>query len=101
MTGEFSLATANIKVGGLLIWLIAFLYAPIAPGQLSFQTDSVAPERFVAAHGRKAIVMGYASSGLELWAYPLQLISGYELGFRPAGDTTEISGVGLASSCHL
>ena len=86
------MATANIKVGGLLIWLIAFLYAPIAPGQLSFQTDSVAPERFVAAHGRKAIVMGYASSGLELWAYPLQLISGYELGFRAAGDTTETAG---------
>ncbi len=36
--------------------------------------------------------MGYASSGLELWAYPLQLISGYELGFRPAGDTTETAG---------
>jgi glycogen debranching enzyme len=34
--------------------------------------------------------MGYASSGLELWAYPLQLISGYELGFRAAGETTEI-----------
>ncbi len=36
--------------------------------------------------------MGYASSGLELWAYPLQIISGYELGFRPAGDTTETAG---------
>ena len=36
--------------------------------------------------------MGYASSGLELWAYPLQLISGYELGFRAAGDTSETAG---------
>jgi glycogen debranching enzyme len=34
--------------------------------------------------------MGYAASGLELWAYPLQLISGYELGFRSSGETTEI-----------
>src|SRR3984957_674936 len=73
----------------LLISLIALLYSPVTPAQLSLQTDSVAPERFVAAHGRKGIVMGYASGGLELWAYPLQLISGYELGFRPAGDTTE------------
>jgi glycogen debranching enzyme len=73
----------------LLISLIALLYSPVTSAQLSLQTDSVAPERFVAAHGRKAIVMGYASGGLELWAYPLQLISGYELGFRPAGDTTE------------
>ncbi len=27
----------------------------------------------------------------KLWAYPLQLISGYELGFRSTGDTTEIN----------
>jgi glycogen debranching enzyme len=90
--GEFGLAKANAKIGALLFWLIALLYSPVATAQLSFQTDSVAPERFVAAHGRKAIVMGYASSGLELWAYPLQLISGYELGFRSAGDTTETAG---------
>ena len=36
--------------------------------------------------------MGYAASGLELWAYPLQLISGYEPGFRSAEQTTEIEG---------
>jgi glycogen debranching enzyme len=90
-----SLATANVNIGALFIWLLTFLYAPLAPAQLSLQTDSVAPERFVAAHGRKAIVMGYASSGLELWAYPLQIITGYELGFRPAGDTTEIAGSAL------
>jgi glycogen debranching enzyme len=89
---EFSLPTANAKFGVLLIWLTALFYSPVATAQLSLQTNSVAPERFVAAHGRKAIVMGYASGGLELWAYPLQLISGYELGFRPAGDTTETTG---------
>ena len=86
------LPTAHAKFGALLISLIALLYSPVTAAQLSLQTDSVAPERFVAAHGRKAIVMGYASRGLELWAYPLQLISGYELGFRPAGDTTETAG---------
>jgi glycogen debranching enzyme len=78
-----------------LIWLIALFCAPLAPAQLSLQTDSVAPERFVAAHGRKAIVMGYASSGLELWAYPLQIISGYELRIRASGDTTETAGSAL------
>jgi len=83
---------ANAKVGALLIWLLTLLYSPVATAQLSLQTDSVAPERFVAAHGRKAIVMGNASGGLELWAYPLQIISGYELGFRPAGNTTETPG---------
>jgi glycogen debranching enzyme len=74
----------------MLICLLLLLFSPLAPAQSSFDTDSVAPERFVAVHGRKAVVMGYASSGLELWAYPLQLISGYELGFRSSGETTEI-----------
>jgi glycogen debranching enzyme len=75
--------------------LIVLLYASLARAQLSFETDSVAPQRFIAVHGRKAVVMGYASSGLELWAYPLQLVSGYELGFRSSGETTEINGSSL------
>ena len=76
----------------LRIVALALLLIPQAFAQLSFNTNSVAPERFIAAHGRKAIIMGYASSGLEAWAYPLQLISGYELGFRSTGDTTETNG---------
>ncbi len=63
---------------------------PALFAQQPFHTDSVGPQRFIAAHGQKAVVMGYASSGLELWIYPLQIVSGYELGFRPAGETTEI-----------
>ena len=79
----------------LLACLIVLLYSSLARAQLPFDTDSVAPQRFVAVHGEKAVVMGYASDGLELWAYPLQLISDYELGFRPAGQTTEVSGSAL------
>jgi glycogen debranching enzyme len=78
-----------------LALLVLVLLATSLPAQLSFDTNSVAPERFVAVHGRKAIVMGYASSGLEIWAYPLQLISGYELGFRAAGETSEINAAAL------
>jgi glycogen debranching enzyme len=77
------------------LWIVAIallLISPLASAQRSFETNSVAPERFIAVHGRKAVVMGYAASGLEAWAYPLQLISGYELGFRSTGDTTEING---------
>jgi glycogen debranching enzyme len=77
----------------LLLCLITLL--PIAFSQEPLQTDAVGPQRFIAAHGRKAIAMGYASSGLELWAYPLQIIGGYELGFRPSGGTTEINGPSL------
>src|ERR1700683_2074669 len=87
-----NLATANARLGALLILLIALLYSPLAAAQLSLQTESVEPQRFIAEHGRKAIVMGYASGGLELWAYPLEIINGYELGFRAAGNTTETAG---------
>jgi glycogen debranching enzyme len=78
---------------GLL--LCSFIFSLRAQAQLSFDTTSVAPERFIAAHGSKAVVMGYASSGLELWAYPLQLLNGYEIGFRSAGESSEVTGVAL------
>jgi glycogen debranching enzyme len=80
---------------GLLIWMTALLFSPLASAQLSFETNSVAPERFIAVHGRKAVIMGYAASGLELWAYPLQLLSGYEPAFRSTGNTTEINASAL------
>jgi glycogen debranching enzyme len=56
------------------------------------QMSSVATNRFVAVHGRRALVMGYPQTGLEVWAYPLQILSGYQIGFRPDGTTTETDG---------
>ena len=78
-----------------LLLLAGFLSSAPVLAQQAFNTDSVAPERFVAAHGRKAVAMGYADSGLEVWGYPLQLVSGYEPGFRAAGATTEINAASL------
>jgi glycogen debranching enzyme len=75
-----------------LLLILLFTLPPRARGQLSFDTNSVAPQRFIAAHGRRAVAMGYASSGLELWAYPLLLIDDYHPGFRVAGETSEIKG---------
>jgi glycogen debranching enzyme len=63
-----------------------------APESLSLTTDAVSPRRFVAVHGRRALVDGYADSGLEVWAYPVQLIQNYRIGFRSQGMTSEIPG---------
>ena len=63
-----------------------------APASLSLTTDAVAPRRFIAVHGRRAMLDGYASGGLEVWAYPVQLIKDYEIGFLPLGATSEIPG---------
>jgi glycogen debranching enzyme len=86
---SYTNSTAKPVYFRLLIYLLLLLSSPRLLTQQSFDTDSVAPERFIAVHGRKAVVMGYASNSLELWAYPLQLINGYELGFRSPGETTE------------
>ncbi|WP_446744437.1 MGH1-like glycoside hydrolase domain-containing protein [Silvibacterium acidisoli] len=51
-----------------------------------------AGQHFVAAHGQRAIVMGYPAQGLEMWAYPLQLVSGYRVGFLSNGASSEVDG---------
>ena len=50
---------------------------------MEYSTDSVV--RFVAAHGQRAIVMGYPQTGLEVWAYPFQILDNYQVRFRPLG----------------
>lgn len=64
----------------------------IAAESLALSTNAVAPRRFIAVHGRRALLDGYAGSGLEVWAYPVQLIKDYEVGFLPQGTTSEIPG---------
>lgn len=46
--------------------------------------------RFVAVHGRRSVIMGYNSQGLEVWGYPFQILTGYRIGFKPVGTATEI-----------
>ncbi len=67
---------------------------------LNWGTDSPGPPRFVSVHGRRAAVFGYpqdrsrgfSDGGLEVWAYPVQILTGYSVAFRPAGTTTAIDG---------
>src|SRR6201998_44007 len=55
-------------------------------------TENNVQQRFVAVHGRRSLVDGYASNGLEVWAYPFQLLSGYRVSFRTEGATSSIRG---------
>ena len=59
---------------------------------LTLSTDSVGPVRFVAVHGRRSAIFGYPDNGLELWAWPFQILSGYRIGIRAQGAATEIDG---------
>lgn len=59
--------------------------------------SSVATHRFVASHGRRAVLMGYPETGLEFLAYPLQIVSGYQIGFQSEGAVSETDGRALLS----
>src|SRR3984885_3491806 len=61
-------------------------------GRLAWSTDSTGPRRFISVHGRRAAVFGYSQAGLEVWAYPLQLLTSYSVSFRQPGATTGIDG---------
>ncbi len=67
--------------------------APAAAGDAGPVYAGVADD-FVAAHGERALVMGYPA-GLEVWAYPLQILSGYRLSFRVGGSVEPIDGAAL------
>ena len=45
--------------------------------------------RFVAVHGQRGVILGYPEKGLEVWAYPFQVLDHYQIGFREAGSSTE------------
>src|SRR5215469_15969148 len=61
---------------------------------LTWSTDAV-EQRFIAVHGRRALVMGYPRPGLEMWAYPLQLVSNYEVSFISMPGTHSVDGLSL------
>ncbi|HMF74379.1 MAG TPA: hypothetical protein VK604_01835, partial [Bryobacteraceae bacterium] len=80
---------------------ISFANSPARPQTLpatqsasapTLSTDSVGPVRFVAVHGHRSAILGYPKNGLEIWAWPFQILSGYRIGIRPQGAATEIDG---------
>ena len=64
--------------------------------KLSWSTESTGPRRFVSVHGRRAAIFGYsqngANDGLEVWAYPVQILTSYAVAFRKEGASTAIDG---------
>ena len=52
----------------------------------------VAPQHFIAVHGRRALLQGYSTQGLEAWVYPFQILRDYRVSFRMVGASTAIDG---------
>ena len=82
---------------GLPDWTYSLFALPAraqhtAPGgESTLHTEAVGPMRFVAVHGRRSVVIGYPAAELELWGYPFQILSGYQVGFKPRGTSVEVS----------
>lgn len=66
--------------------------APPSLSRLAWSSDSAEPSRFLAVHGRRAALFGYSENGLEVWGYPVQILSAYRVSFRQQDATTEIDG---------
>lgn len=64
--------------------------APLA--DLRWTAAETAAGRFVIVPGERGFVGGYNSPGLEIWTYPLQLVSHYWISFHTEGDTSEVDG---------
>lgn len=70
---------------------------PQRPASASWTVDANGPGHFVAAHGQRSAIMGYPETGLEVWTYPLQLLSGYEVRFKERGRIEPFEGRALLS----
>ena len=90
----------SLTLLGVLIALgpvFSFAQASSSDQSVKLDTEAVGPQRFIAAHGRRALVDGYATDGLEVWAYPFQIVSGYRVAFRMVGSSTAINGQDILS----
>ena len=84
------LAVVSVILFGIDHFAIAQAVTPA--DSLTLNTEAVGPARFIAVHGRRALISGYASRGLEIWSYPFQILNNYQVSFRPEGATSSIDG---------
>src|SRR3569832_2321968 len=54
----------------------------VQAAELSWSSDSGPNARFLAVHGRRAATFGYCDTGLESWAYPVQILTSLGIAFR-------------------
>src|ERR1051326_3637807 len=56
---------------------------------------------FLDVLGRKSAVLGYEHKRLEAWAYPLQILDGFEVSFRLEGYPLELSGADTSATINV
>ncbi len=84
------------------IVLLAILWAALAVRpQAPLSTANTEPYRFIAAHGRRAGIFGYAGKSLEIWGYPFQILDQYTVSFQQQGSPTVLDGAKLLTDIEI
>ncbi len=78
--------------------MIPALAADDMTDRLAIQSEAVGPQHFLAVHGQRSLIQGYTGAGLEVWAYPLQILDGYQVSFREQGATSAVDAATLLRS---
>src|SRR5947209_1543055 len=65
-----------------------------------WSTNLTQPNRYISAHGTRGFAGGYSEDGLEFWSFPLQLVSGYNLGFTLPKAST-VSAISILTSIEV
>lgn len=96
-------------MGRVMLWVALWAAAMVSTGAAQSQGSEAVNEvvalnanaatapHFFAVHGRRALIDGYSSDGLEVWAYPFQILRGYRVEFLHEGATTPIDGESVLS----
>ena len=67
---------------------------PVTETPLTLRAEATA-RRFIAAHGRRGMVVGYAAESLEGWVYPFRIFHDCRVSFRADGASNAIAGSAL------
>lgn len=90
-----TLATVFLRGQSLAVAAEASFPAfPIPETALTLRAEATA-RRFIAAHGRRGMIVGYAAASLEGWVYPFRIFHNFRVGFRPEGTSDVLPGSAL------
>jgi len=85
----------SLQILSLACLLLGVVDAKVRAQSVSseaLQANVVTSGHFIAVPGRRALIDGYSSKGLEVWAYPFQILRGYKLSFQHPGSTSATDG---------
>jgi hypothetical protein len=85
------LLAAKIAVAATEPGIPAF---PIPETDLTLRAEATS-RRFIAAHGQRGMIVGYAAEGLEGWIYPFRIFHDFRIGIRTEGSSHAIPGSAL------